>query len=163
MRKSRGLLLISIIFMLQNLMAQQYLVLEKRGTPRNFKYSTGDLISLYAGGLFISGQITGMNDSVVTLDHDLTVKLKNITVIERRRKFLKALSELFFIRGGIAYFLIEGTNRTINHEYPVITDNTIKVSGTAIAFGILIRPLIKRKFRLDKKWQLKVLDFDGFN
>lgn len=149
--------------MLQNLTAQQYLVLEKTGTPRNFKYSTGERISLYAGGLFISGQITGMNDSAVTLDNYLTVRLKNITSIERRSKFLKALSELFFIRGGIAYFLIEGTNRTINHEYPVITDNTLKVSGAAIALGILIRPLIKRNFRLDKKWQLKVLDFDALN
>lgn len=142
--------------------AQQYLVLQKRGTVKNFKYETGNRISLQTvrGDFSITGEITGIKGTSITVDGLIEVEIDNIAKVFRKSGFLDRLSKLFFIRGGAAYFLIDGTNRTINKEYPIIDESTMLISGTMIATGIAMRPLVTRKFDLSKKWRLKILDFD---
>jgi hypothetical protein len=142
--------------------AQQYLILQKRGTTKNFKYQTGNRISLKTdkGGFYINGEITTMRDSSIRIDNQIEVELSNVAVVYRRSSFLNKLSWRFFIRGGAAYFLIDGTNRTLHGEYPVIHKSTLLISSAMIAAGIAIRPLITRRFDLSGKWRLKVLDFD---
>ncbi|MFP4469436.1 MAG: hypothetical protein ACLFPE_02060 [Bacteroidales bacterium] len=145
-------------------MAQQYLVLEKAGTTRNFKYQTRNTIMLQLknSDSWIAGDITEIRDSAIIIDHFIEIDLHNIAVVRRSSGFLKALSNLFFLRGGAAYLLIAGTNRTINHEYPVVDTSTMIVSGSLMAAGLLIKPLIRRDFLLGEKWRLKILDFSVF-
>jgi hypothetical protein len=142
--------------------AQQYLILQKRGTTKNFKYQTGYRISLKTvkGDFHISGEITSMKDASIWIDNQMEVELSNVAVVYRRSRFLNKLSWMFFIRGGAAYFLIDGANRTINGEYPVIHKSTLIISSAMIAAGMAIRPLITRRFDLSDKWRLQILDFD---
>lgn len=142
--------------------AQQYLVLQKRGTVKNFKYQTGNRISLQTvrGDFSIAGEITGIKRTSIMIDGAIEVELDNIALVYRKSGFLDRLSKLFFIRGGAAYFLIDGANHTINKEYPIIDESTMLISGAMIGTGLAMRPLITRKFDLSKKWRLKILDFD---
>lgn len=142
--------------------AQQYLVLQKRGTAKNFKYQSGNRISLQTvrGDFSIAGEITEIKGTSFIVNGLIEVELDNIAYVSRKSNFLNRLSTLFFIRGGVAYFLIDGTNRTINKEYPVIDESTMLISGAMIGTGLAMRPLITRKFDLSKKWRLKILDFD---
>lgn len=143
--------------------AQQYLILQKRGKVKNFKYQPGNTISIKTvnGDFFISGEITSFSDSAVWINDQMKVELDNIELLFRKSGFFDRLSRLFFIRGGVAYFLIDGTNRTIHREYPIIHESTILISATMIATGVAMRPIVTRKFDLSKNWRLKILDFDA--
>lgn len=144
--------------------AQQYLVLQKKGKLKNFKYETGSKISLKTrrGNFNIEGRLTQIGDTSIVIDHSIEIGVTNIVAIYRSSGFLNRLSTLFFIQGGIAYFLIDGTNRAINQEYPVIDESTLLISGTMIATGFALRPFITRKFDIPEKWEIKILNFDVF-
>lgn len=159
-----GIFLTGLVLCAGSVSAQQYLVLEKAGTVRNFKYQVNDeiFLQLKREGAWITGRISELHDSSLVIDSYIDVKLSEIAVVRRSSSFISRLSKLFFIRGGIAYFLIVGTNRAINQEYPVVDQFTTIVSGSMILAGILLRPLISRDFELGQKWRLKVLDFTLF-
>jgi hypothetical protein len=158
------LLLILMVMLPDTSEAQQYFVLQKRGTVKNFKYQTGNKIHLKTlnGGYEISGEITQIQDTSIFINHSIEVGISNIGAIYRKSGFLNRLSGLFFIRGGIAYFLIDGANRTIHQEYPIIPESTLLISGAMVATGFAIRPFITRKFDATDKWQVKILNFDEF-
>ncbi|MBE0638165.1 MAG: hypothetical protein IH598_06585 [Bacteroidales bacterium] len=143
--------------------AQRYFVLQKKGEVKNFKYQEGNKIHLETsrGNFELKGEILQISDTSILIDN-FEVGLSNIAAIYRSSGFLNRLSSLFFIQGGIAYFLIDGTNRAIHKEYPIIDESTLMISGTMIVTGFAIRPFITRKFDLSKNWQVKILNFDAF-
>ncbi|HPE33855.1 MAG TPA: hypothetical protein PLI65_03570 [Bacteroidales bacterium] len=144
--------------------AQQYLVLQKKNKPKNFKYTEGTNIHLQTlrGNFLVSGEITQIGDTSITIDQKFEIGLTNIGKIYKRRGFFDRLSLLFFIRGGTSYFLIDGTNRLINSDYPIIDESTLLISGTMIAVGFALRPLVVREIDIINNWQLKILNFDEF-
>lgn len=154
-----------LVFLTVQIDAQQYLVLQKRGELKNFKYEPGNKISLKTarGQYNVSGNITQIGDTSIMIDDMMEIGLTNIELIYRHSGFLNRLSGLFFIQGGIAYFLIDGTNRTIYKEYPIIDESTLLISGTMIATGLALRPFVTRTFDITKNWQLKILNFDSFD
>jgi len=93
--------------------AQQYLIVQKRGTVKNHKYEVGHEISFQTkkGDFYVKGTISKMTDSTIFIDNLYEIELENISVVFRQRRFLKKLSNLFFIRGGIAYVTIVGIAR----------------------------------------------------
>jgi hypothetical protein len=145
------------------LQAQQYLILQKSGKAKNFKYQPGNTISLKTvdGDFFIRGEITAIKDSAFWIDDRMKIELDKIALVFRKSGFLNRLSWLFFVRGGVAYFLIDGANRTIAGDQPVIDESTWLISGAMIATGVALRPLVTRKYDLSKKWRLKILDFEA--
>ncbi|NCC71794.1 MAG: hypothetical protein EOM06_00220 [Sphingobacteriia bacterium] len=144
--------------------AQQYLVLQKKNKLKNFKYTEGTSIHLQTlrGNFLVSGEITQIGDTSITIDQKFEIGLTNIGKIYKRRGFFDRLSLLLFIRGGISYFLIDGTNRLINNDYPIVDENTLLISGTMIAVGFALRPLVVRELDIINNWQLKILNFDEF-
>ncbi|MCF8366324.1 MAG: hypothetical protein K9H16_11115 [Bacteroidales bacterium] len=143
--------------------AQQYLVVQKWGSVKNYKYEVGDELSFQTknGDFFVKGIISGLNDSSLTLDNHYDVKLNNISKVFRTRHFLKGLSGLFFIRGGVAYVAIVGLNGVIHNESPMIDEQTLIISAGMIAIGVAMKPFIVKKMAIPEKWQLKVLDFNN--
>lgn len=143
--------------------SQQYLVVQKYGTVKNFKYEVNDKISFQTlkGEFFIEETITYITDSTITVDTFYEVKLKNIATVLRPRIFVIALSEIFFIRAGIAYVAIVGINGIIHNESPVIDEQTLLISASMVAIGFALKPFFTRKLDATGKWCLKVIDFDN--
>lgn len=142
---------------------QQYLVLQKLGKVKNFKYEVGDKIMVKTrhGELTVDGEITGLSDTSVTINSYVEVGFSNVAQVLRPRIFFTALSRLFFIRGGIAYTSIVGINGLINNDSPVIDEQTLVISATMVGIGFAMKPFYLRKLDAIEKWKLKVIDFDN--
>jgi len=143
--------------------AQQYFVVQKTGTVKNYKYEIGNKISFQTkkGDFYVSGTISNMTDSTISIDNLYDFELENIGVVFRQRSFLNGMSKVFFITGGIAYVTIVGINGVINNDSPLIDEQTLIISASMVAIGFLLKPLIVKKMDTSKKWQLKVLDFNN--
>jgi hypothetical protein len=145
------------------LQGQQYLVVKKADKLKYFTYETGDFIRLKTikGDFMIGGRITGFTPTSLMIEGGYEIQSDNISCIYQKRGFYQRLSSLFFIQGGVAYTTIVGINSVINNERPLVDEQTLWISGTMVATGFAIKPLITRKFDLQKRWQLKILDFQN--
>jgi hypothetical protein len=151
-----------LIFTLSVALGQQYLVVQKYGKVKNFKYQTGDeiMLEIKNGAFNLTGEITQLSDSSLTINSYVEIKYENITKVLRPRRYFTKLSKLFFIRGGIAYVTIVGINGIINNDSPLIDEQTLTISATMVAIGLIMKPFYIRKLDLTKKWHLKMLNFD---
>ena len=144
-------------------LAQQYLVVQKTGKVKNFKYQTGDEITLVInnGDFTIQGEITSITDTSLYINSYIEVQFSNISAVLKPRRFFIKLSKLFFIRGGIAYVTIVGINGIINNDSPLIDEQTIAISAVMVAIGVAMKPFYIRKLNTVSKWQIKMIDFDN--
>ena len=142
---------------------QQYLVVQKSGKVKNFKYEVGDeiMISTRKGDLKVSGEITKISDTSVTINSYVEVGFSNVAKVLRPRRYFTKLSKLFFIRGGIAYVTIVGINGIINNDSPLIDEQTLGISAAMVAIGLAMKPFYIRKLDMMGKWKLKVIDFEN--
>lgn len=143
--------------------AQQYLVVQKLGSVKNFKYQPGDEIALEVnnGDFTIQGEITHITDTSLSINSYIEVKFNSITAVLRPRIFFTKLSKLFFIRGGIAYVTIVGINGIINNDSPLIDEQTIAISAAMVAIGFALKPFYIRKLNTVSKWEIKTIDFEN--
>jgi len=141
--------------------AQQYLVLQKKGTVKNFKYQVSSEITVQVerGELIYSGRITKINDSSFVLDNLNEIYLKEINKVLRKRRFIRVLSKVL-LYGGVGYVGLEGVNGLINDYSPVISQNTLIIGGSMVATSFALRPFYTRRFDCREKWVLKILDFE---
>ena len=154
--------LLIVLFLIPFAMeAQQYLVIEKTGTVKNFKYSPGNSIHLLLSEKHIKGTITQLTDSTLTIDYLIIVPLQQITKVYRFRGFVYRFSKKALFAGGIAYMGIVGANGIINNEYPLIDQTTAIIGLSMVAGSFLLKPLYYRKIPLDGRWQIKVIDFEA--
>jgi len=162
----RHFMLFSSLLLVSNVIeAQQYFVIENSRSLKNFKYQVGDDIVIVPrpGDFTFSGKITQITDSSIFIDHFTEIKVHNIQAVVRSSKFIKKISGLFFIRGGLVYLGVVGINSAINHENPIIDKQTAIISATMVAIGFALKPFIKRKYDVDNGWRIKILDFDRIN
>jgi len=142
------------------MMGQKLLVLEKAGTVKNFKYKIGDEISveLVRDKIIFTGPITEIKDSGLVIDYYNEVKIREISKIFRKSKFLRYFSRAS-ITAGIFYFSLDAVNGVINNDSPVIAESTLIATGALLGTGFLMRQFVVRKYALNDKWRLKILDF----
>ncbi|MCF8366422.1 MAG: hypothetical protein K9H16_11610 [Bacteroidales bacterium] len=159
-KKIKILLLFFVLLPLLGI-SQQYLVLQKSGTIKNIKYEVGDKISFQTlkGDFYVEGDISEIRDSSIMIN-SYEVRLDNISIVYRQRRFLKGMSGLFFIRGGIAYVAIVGVNGLINNDSPMIDEQTLIISASMVAIGLAMKPFITKKYFVKENWILKVIDFN---
>ncbi len=140
--------------------AQQYLVVEKTGTVKNFKYSPGNSIHLLVNEKHIKGTLTQFTDSTLTIDYLIIVPLQQITKVYRPRGFVYKFSKKALFGGGLVYMAISSANGIIYNEYPLIDQTTAIIGLSMVAGSFLLKPLYYRKIPLDGRWQIKVIDFE---
>lgn len=156
-------MLFILFLVLPTMQAQQYLVVEKTGTAKNFKYSPGNKIELLVNETRLKGTLTQLTDSTLTLDYSIIIQLQQIKKVFRFRGFVYRFSIKALILSGLAYISMSGVNGILYNEYPLVDKTTAIIGGSMIAAGFLLKPFYYRKIPIDGRWQLKVIDFDALN
>jgi hypothetical protein len=143
--------------------AQQYLVLQKSGAVKNFKYQVGNDITIRVmrGDLIFSGTITQINDSSFVLNSLNEIYIGEIKNVYRRRVFVRVMSKVL-LYAGIGYVGLEGINGIINNDSPVITKNTIIAGAVMVGTSFALKPFYTRSFDTREKYVIKILDFEEF-
>lgn len=156
-------LLFIFLLMGLNLAGQNILIIERPGTIKNFKYFQGSQIKLktISTDTIISGVITLIEDDIIILNQDFSLKITDIKTVYKKRwgfSFLQYLG----IFGGLAYVSINTINGLINNDSPVVPSETLIISGSMMAFGIILTPLTTRKIKTaNGNWRIIILDFDN--
>lgn len=127
---------------------------------KRIRFYVGDAIALKVNkkDTLYRGRIELIEDSAIWVDN-LEVKINTISKIydARGRRWASFISSILF-RGGIGFFLIDVVNRTINTESPILHPTTILVSGSAIGAGLLLVPFKEKKYRINNKTTVKIID-----
>ena len=155
----RNLLLISLFFLLMPFYAfsQKVLVLEKTGKFKTHMYYEGNQIKLQMDSLEIHGRITKIYDSLLIINQDLHVPLSKINYIKRQRFWLN-LNAASFKGFSLLYLLSNVLSRSIQKKGPIIQLSDLLVGGVIYGSAVLLERLWQKKCRINKKWQLKVID-----
>jgi hypothetical protein len=157
-------ILIGVLFLIESgVFSQKILILENIHSMKNFKYYQGNrvIFKLTESKSRISDNIYDLTDSTVIFEGIGEVKISRICCIYRENWLIDILSSLSLI-GGVAYFGIDSFNRMINHEYPVVQQETMLISGGMIVFSMVLLPFRYRKINVSEKWRLKTFDPGSF-
>jgi len=141
--------------------AQNIFILERPGTVKNYKYYENDQIKLkvISHDTIFSGVLTNINDSSIVINHAHEVFLYDISYMYRKRWGFSLLQKLSLIAGG-SYLFVSSINGLINNDSPILPKESLIISGSLIAGGIVLIPLTTRRYPVDnKKWRVKILDF----
>lgn len=154
-------LLLALLAACPELFSQRILILEKPGTVKNIKFKTGDELIICKKGekKKISGEINKINDSVLLINYVNEVYIRDIEFVYKPRGLSGFMSEIGY-KAGIAYLLLDITNRLIQAESPVFVNSTMIISGSLIATALLFRSYRLRPYKLGDNWRLRVIDFD---
>lgn len=161
------LLLVPVVLLLlfcQVAEAQKVILLQKPGKAKWFMYATGDKIALRMGEpqFNVIGQITYIDDSVCTVDHNYTFALSKVNEVIRTRPFLNGAWRTLYLASAV-YLGGSMFNHAINGEEPLV-DNTVPyVSGSLAVIGTSALLFRHKHCKMHDGWKLKVLDFDVYN
>ena len=139
--------------------AQRILLLEKPGKFKNFKYFVGDdiVVKTMPYDTRYDGVIHEITDSSILINFDNEIMLENISMVMKRRWGWSLLSKVTRIAGA-GYFILDVTNRAINNQSPVVTENTVMISAGMVAFSYALVPVHYKRMKKGEKWRLKVLN-----
>ena len=148
--------ILMIAFFVTN--AQKVLVVEKIGRGRYFSYMEGDMIHLETkkGPFHIQEEIVQIDDTSILVKGNYRISFDNISYIEKFYKRRRNNGILLTIAGGALVGIISINNALQNK--PVLDPLYLTIGAGLASAGGLWYSLGKRKYRIGKKWKLKVLD-----
>lgn len=176
MRSSRVFRRVSILLSLQvcffGVCAQQpqrYLTLSKVNKPRKqIIFYEGESMRFRLKGerFFNSGWIQGFGEDEIRF-HYYRIKLDEIAEIDVDNKNftifnVKSWSNVLLVSGPL-FLAIDQFNQGVIRDEPAgINSETVVVSGTMVASGLMLRWLRKRRWKCDRrKHRMKIIDFTG--
>jgi hypothetical protein len=160
------LILLSIVILVlvcHTVDAQKVLLLQKPGKTKRFLYHSGDKIIIRTGEpeFAVSGELTYIDDSVLTINKNFTYQLAKVKEVNIIRPFLNGAWRMMYLAGGV-YAAGSMFNRAINGDTPLV-DNTIPiVAGSFVVLGTTSYLLRNKHCKMEDGWKLKVLDYDVF-
>jgi len=144
--------------------SQQFLLLEKAGTFKNYKFFIGDEISfiLTKDGRRIDGEITRIADSTFVVNNQEEFGVGDVKSVVKSRFFFSFFGYGAMI-GGAFYLSLDAINRAINGDSPVVTAETAVIGGAMIGGGWLLSQFRERNIRVGKnmRWRLRVMPLIG--
>jgi len=139
--------------------AQKILWLENRHIAKRIKYVVGDHMSFVTkSGLYFNDLLVRINDSSLQLNKE-TVLIEDIDYVfkTQRGATWRSMSNVA-AQAGLLFFSVDAFNRTINQEYPIIRNGNLVVTSSFLISSALFYKLGTRRYRLNKKWRLRVID-----
>lgn len=157
------LLIFLTVLLIWSAGSQNIFFIERPGTVKNLKFHEGDGIHILVKNQptvpEIEGTLTQIRDSSILIDDMYLIPLKDITAVYKERFWPRLAVPVLFI-AGIGYIALEGFNRAINKDAPLITKETAIISSSLVAGGLALIPLKDRKYIVGEKWHVKSLVFD---
>ncbi len=144
------------VFLSFPVFGQKFLVAENQKNLKNFKYTSGRIMTFLADGEKISDILADMDDSTLYFAKSGAYSLDEIEALYRPNWLVGILSGMSMLGGG-AYLALDSFNRLINGEGPVIQQETLIISGSMMAFGAVLIPFYDRKLPVER-WKLRVID-----
>lgn len=152
-------MILLMVYGLNDLSAQRFLLLQRPGKVKNYKYFAGDKIIFraYADTVVVMGRISGFSDTSIFINDKSEIPIEDITSISKKCHMMAFLSRgaLLF---GIAYFGLNGFNRLINHDYPTYDKESLLIVSGSLAGFFALNKFKYRKFRIGEEWKLDILD-----
>ena len=147
------------VFLSVQLYTQRFLVVKNTTKYRNYKYFTGDVLMFKTKNDSISraGQITSFADSSLVVNYSRIVYLNDFEFIYRKRFFFGFFSHAFRYFGA-TYFGLTGLNRTINKDYPIYDKNSILISTSTFATGLILNYFSNKRLKIQDNYKLEILD-----
>lgn len=138
-----------------------YLVIEKPGTVKNYKYIPGNEITMKAvyRGMesFLQGRITALTDSTVTINDKQIVRIEDITTLIRTRSIMGLLTDVSW-KAGAGFFILDLVNGVLTKREPLIQQGALIISGSLIGISLAAFPFIYKTMDIDgEHWRIKML------
>lgn len=144
--------------------SQRFLLLEKSGTFKNYKYFEGDEIAvkLHKDQRFISGTITRLDDSTFVVDNQESFGIGQVKSVVRQRFFFSFFGPGAMMGGGM-YFTLDALNRAFSGEAPVVTAEAAIIGGSLVGAGWVMSLFKNKTYSVgtDKKWRLRMMTTAG--
>ncbi len=138
-----------------------FLLLEKPGTSKRYRYYAGDeLIFLLEGEKkFHRGIISGIGDSVLVINGSTPVSIKEIAAIrdESKVRTVRGLAITALSTIPVWFFLSFTQNLFNTGRRPLIDPEVYTYSG--IATGLALPGFLYkgRRYRLERRWRLLII------
>jgi hypothetical protein len=134
---------------------KRILMLQKKNKHKNVYYKPGDDLSFYRKNdkSRITDEILAIDDSVL-LFKGYAVPVNDITALhidEKTRWWLRYKAAQILLIAGTGYLVIDSFN---NHE---VSKETLVISGSAIALGLLLKILIPNKIKIKRYTKLRIV------
>lgn len=155
----RYILLLAVgLFLSQDSYSQYILMLSKLGKADHRYFSFDDYMQLkiHPQGNKVSGAIIHIGDSSMAIGKNYNIAYKDIAAI-RQDVFWPGLVSKISLIAGAGYLALDVVNNLINNEQ-VFDPSTLYISGSLIAFGLVLIPLSHRYIPIGVRWKLTVME-----
>lgn len=161
--KALILTLLIVTAIISNSNAQQFLALDvSRVTGfKRIKYYIGDEITfkLKDSHKKQNGKIVSFGDSLFQLENKTIVNIKEIKVIYRNNaNFVTHGLSRFCLIFGPGFLGLDTFNNLINKRKPLINDMAVKEGAAFVGGGLILKNMMKRRYKLGKKKTIKIVD-----
>jgi hypothetical protein len=152
------LLLAMGLFSCQDSFSQYILMLSKLGKTEHKYFSFDDYMQLkiHPNGKKVSGAIIHIGDSSMAIGKNYNIPYKDIAAI-RQDVFWPGLVSKIALIAGAGYLTLDVVNNLITNEQ-VFEPSTLYISGSLVAFGLILIPLSHRYIPIGVRWKLTVME-----
>jgi hypothetical protein len=154
------ILLFLFINLLEPVLAQKTLLIEKIGTRRRFFYHNEDVLKLRTikPDTIFRGHIWDIRENAITIQTflPLDVQLDNIGYVYRQHRVTKKIGKFLCIGSAVIFGVIT-FDHLINHEQ-VFTQDVAYISLPFLGAGIITLSFSQERFKIGPRWKLKILD-----
>lgn len=141
--------------------SQKVLLVKKPGSTKYLMYREGDNIIFKTAKKSdeVFAIITGITDTSIFFNRNREMEFEKIYTVVKERHWIGLFSRIFRYAGA-GYVLLDGVNRTINKEFPVVQESTLWIGGSLIGFSFALLPLQKKRMKMGDPWIFVVMDFN---
>lgn len=139
---------------------EKYLVLDKPGHIKRFRYYVGDEIIFKLNGdkMTYKDVIQAVTDSTIKV-RDTEIPIKEIASVIRYKQGGMLKQAIFILpRAGILYFLADTFNPVFKGYSPNVSRSGVIVGSSFVASSFLLRTLKKKKYHINNFRRLRTLE-----